>query len=532
MNTIWDASEMEVAAPDLQRPPVSGLRAVEVRSFVAALFIGGVGDLTLYRGHGYSGLAVLFVLAPWLMALGIPAPRWRKYVLVIGAMILALAARLVWCGSPLPVILGFALVVAGAMALAGHTPYVPETIGFAFQAIAAGYRALRHDARSMVQSGLPLARLGWLNVVLPALVCLLFGLLFVLANPDLFKSVWRGVDQVLAQLRDWLLTLAPGEALFWGVAIWLSLGLMRPVTKVLAADVMATLVEPLKSARSPRYSPFRNTLFVVIGLFAVYLVFEFRTLWFREFPPGFYYSGYAHNGAAWLTMALAVSTLVLSLIFRGDLLRDPRVGGLRQLAWIWSVENLVLAAAVYNRLLIYVHFNGMTRMRMVGFFGITTVIAGFGLVVYKIARERRFVWLVRAQLWTLALAFYLYAITPVDAVVTRYNVRRILAGDPAPSVQISVHPLSSEGVLCLSSLVECPDAVIREGVRALLAQKDADLEVTVRRRAALGWTAYQGADARLLDQLRARRHLWTPYTDPQRQDEALQAFHDYAYQWY
>ena len=48
------------------------------------------------------------------------------------------------------------------------------------------------------------------------------------------------------------------------------------------------------------YPAFRNTLLTVIALFAAYLVFEFKTLWFRVFPEGFYYSGYAHQGAAWL----------------------------------------------------------------------------------------------------------------------------------------------------------------------------------------------------------------------------------------
>jgi len=61
-------------------------------------------------------------------------------------------------------------------------------------------------------------------------------------------------------------------------------------------------------ARSPLYSAYRNTLMTLIVLFTIYLVFEFITLWRREFPPGFYYAGYAHQGAAWLTFALALAT--------------------------------------------------------------------------------------------------------------------------------------------------------------------------------------------------------------------------------
>ncbi len=41
----------------------------------------------------------------------------------------------------------------------------------------------------------------------------------------------------------------------------------------------------------------RNTLWMVIVLFAVYLVYEVSSMWFRSFPKGFYYAGYAHQGA-------------------------------------------------------------------------------------------------------------------------------------------------------------------------------------------------------------------------------------------
>ncbi len=48
---------------------------------------------------------------------------------------------------------------------------------------------------------------------------------------------------------------------------------------------------------------------------------------------------------------------MLSLIFRGRVLADPRLPRLRRLAWLWSAENMLLAAAVYHRLFIYIGFN-------------------------------------------------------------------------------------------------------------------------------------------------------------------------------
>jgi hypothetical protein len=289
---------------------------------------------------------------------------------------------------------------------------------------------------------------------------------------------------------------------------------------------------PFAPATVPLYTAIRNTLVAVIVLFAVYLVFEFRTLWFRHFPKGFYYAGYAHEGAAWLTVALALATVVLSVSFRGRVLDDTRLPRLRRLAWIWSAENLILAAAVYNRMHIYVDFNGMTRMRTIGLFGISAVVVGFILVVWKIAYRRNFVWLLHRHLWTVAIAAYLFALTPVDALVHSYNVRRVLSGDLAPSVQISVHPINAEGILVLHPLVHSRDAIIREGIRAMLAQRAAEAEALAQRREQQGWTAIQFADRLLLDRLRRVRNDWRAYDDRARRAATLDRFHKYVYQWY
>ena len=268
-------------------------------------------------------------------------------------------------------------------------------------------------------------------------------------------------------------------------------------------------------------------------MFAAYLVFEFSTLWCRVFPEGFYYSGYAHEGAAWLTVALALSTLILSLIFRGRILGDARLPRLRRMAWIWSLENLLLALAVYHRMNIYVGFNGMTRMRMVGIFGMTCVVAGFLLVICKIRRRHSFLWLMRRQLWALAITVFLFALAPVDAIVHNYNVRRILAGDPTPSVQISVHPISPEGVTELLPLVNCKDEIIRDGVKAMLAARLDKAAALARRHEKQGWTTFQIADRYMLHELRAGSDHWAEYqNDRQKRGEAIRRFKEYAYQWY
>jgi hypothetical protein len=372
--------------------------------------------------------------------------------------------------------------------------------------------------------------------VLPVVIGAAFSLLFVLANPDLVKSVSETLSHVLEQFRNGMLQFSLGESVFLACVGWITVALLRARVTAPQRSFVAwnsathAFAQQADAAPRPLYLAWRNSLALVVLIYAAYLVFEFQTLWFRQFPKGFYYSGYAHEGAAWLTIALALATSILSLIFRGRILTDSRVTRLQRLAWIWSAENLVLAAAVYNRLFIYVGFNGMTPMRILGFYGVSAVVVGFLLVVVKILRGHRLAWLLQRHLWTLGFAIYLYAITPLDYLSMRYNVARILAGDPAPSVQITEHFISSEGLLALFPLLDSSDVVVKTGVAALLDRRRDELED--ERAATEHWTTYQIADRLFLDRTHRLRASTARFPDEETRQAAWIRFKTVAYQWY
>jgi hypothetical protein len=497
-----------------------------------------LADVAIYRGQGFAGYSLLFALAPLLLCGGVARRNVDRSLWVVAPLTAVLAARLIWCGDWLGVSVGFALLAAGAMALVGQRPYVLECVVFVSQTIPAGVLALLQYSRVLSWTRRTEGRTNWPAVLIPAGALCLFSLLFLLANPDLLTWFSTELSQMIRRVRDWLVEFAPEplEVLFWVGVAWIAAGLLRPLMpwgtagSPAAPEGDASGTTRLAPARL--YEAYRNTLAGVVVLFAVYLAFEFQTLWFREFPRGFHYSGYAHEGAAWLTVALALATLMLSAIFQGRMLHDPRLAVLRRWAGVWAIENLVLALAVYHRLFIYIGFNGMTRMRTVGLLGITAVVVGFVLVLVKIRRNHSFLWLIRGHMWTLAGAIYLYAVLPVDTLAMSYNVRRILGGDPAPSVQISVHPISAEGLLVLRPLLESEDAIIREGVRAMLAERLQRFEMESKSYVARHWTAFQIADGWLESQLDGIRSELAPHLDPSSRRAARAAFDGYAYQWY
>jgi uncharacterized protein DUF4153 len=528
--TLMEERLSAVAAADAAPLPL-GQPPIVARELVALLLIVGLSDLTIYRGHGYAGLGLLFTVAPLLILVGIVPRRFDGSSWMLAPLLVLTSIRLVWCGSPAAVVAGFALLCGYGMGLSGLKPHVIQVGVFAAHLITAGHRGLHLYAKSLARYSPKILRANWIAVILPAVTLVVFGTIFVMANPDLVKSFGTALNDFVEWLEQWLTHFQLAEILFCLGIAWIAIGLLRPDVKQvsMAGDAVYVSVE---SEKAPLYEAFRNTLVMVIGLFAVYLVFEFQTLWFREFPKGFHYSGYAHEGAAWLTVALGLATLLLSMIFRGRVLDDPRLRRLRMLSWVWSIENFLLVVAVFNRLFIYIGFNGMTRMRVIGLLGVAAVVGGFLLVLQKITRNYDFVWLIRRQLWTVAFAGFLYAILPVDAFVCEYNVRKVMAGELPPIVQITEHPTSAEGLLRLGPLVHCQDPIIRDGMRAMLAQKLDEAEAAAVRRQELGWTARQLAEDRLLEELQLLSAIWQNDSSQRPREAVLADFKKYAYQWY
>jgi hypothetical protein len=522
--------------------PVSSSDAAESpprrREIVSLVEILVLADLAIYRGESaaYAGWAALLAAAPVLLYLGSARRLPGRSVIVIGVMLVVLAARLVWCGSPVEKGVGLALLPCFAIAVAGYIPYLTDAFVFTMQIPYHGGRGLIAYGRGLLHFGRRFAPSTAIAVVLPLAIGAAFSLLFVLANPDLVKSVSETLSRAFEQFRNWIVEFSFGESAFLACVGWIAIALLR--ARVIAANgarIPGKTVAPPAVAQSeavprPLYLAWRNSLALVVLIYAVYLVFEFRTLWFREFPQGFYYSGYAHEGAAWLTIALALATSILSLIFRGRILADSRVSRLQRLAWIWSAENLVLASAVYNRLFIYVGFNGMTPMRILGFYGVSAVVVGFLLVVVKIVRRHSLEWLIQRHLWTLGVAIYLYAITPVDYLAMRYNVARILSGNPAPSVQITEHPISAEGLLALFPLLDSSDDNVKTGVAALLDLRRDELEE--QRAVTEHWTTYQMAEAFFSNDMQRLPPSTARFPDEEARQNAWIRFKRYAYQWY
>ncbi len=493
-------------------------------------------DLALYGGGGAASFAAVFAGFSILFWLGFRTLRKPGVSAILTILILLLSARILWEGDPLGILLGGSLIALLAASLSGNTPYLSETGMGTMANLFSGIVVIPSYLRPLKKVKRP-SESSLMSVVIPVAVLVVFSGLFVLANPVLREYLNHAYLTLLEFFELFPINL--GRILFWIFAAWGFAGLVRGelftgANKRFASKFEAFSEQVTAVSATPVYAftAARNTLASVVCLFTAYLVFEISYIWMREIPEGFYYSGYAHEGAMWLTIALAFSTFTLGILFRNELLDHPKVTLLKNLSWCWSLQNLILAACVYYRLHIYIEYNGMTRMRVVGLYGILAVLLGFGLVVWKIFRRRTLISLIRLDLWALYLIIYLYFMTPVDVFVTRYNVNQILSGNLSPSVQITAHPIRPSGIPELLPLLESEDEIIRLGAKALMAQTFDDLTHRWLDEREGPWKFRQVSFNQTHSQLSEHQSLWEDMKDPESRRGAIQSMSAYTQQWY
>jgi hypothetical protein len=175
------SGDAEVHVP----PPAPEPPVLRWREVLSVLLLVVLADLTVYRGQGFAGWAVLFLVVPGLLLVGSPARRIGRGFWIVVVMLALLAARMLWQGSVLGTAVGLALLVASAMAIAGRPLYVLDIAAYALQTVAAGGAGLVHYARSPGQLSPRVVRVHWLSFLLPLAALAVFGTLFVMANPDL-----------------------------------------------------------------------------------------------------------------------------------------------------------------------------------------------------------------------------------------------------------------------------------------------------------------------------------------------------------
>lgn len=444
-----------------------------IAAFVGALaFLFFVHNCEIAHGASNAGSAVFLVLMiPVLLLGGSSRENW-KILIMLSVMLIFSAFRILCIGCAGASITGIcALLLVFVLAAACcETPMKREILSRYFftsiwQALPRGMRNFQH-ALHLPQFNL-FTRVGCAAVLVPVFLVMVFGSIFALANPAIvewFKGIWEWILSFNEFIR-WL-----AEQHFWRqlfVFLFAFCGLCGfLVPRVWTLDQSSQYSgsgsrqeeEPVTTGHIAMYW---NSLFGLIIVFAMNLVYEFSTLLTGKIPAGFDYGWYFD------VSALTIAPLVFAGIFRQKVCNHEKIKSLKRLAFVWIVENALLAVTIYIRLGIYVQNSGLTCMRVIGFLGTTALLVGIVWMVQKLRKDYSVDWLLSRYSWTIATFIWIYSVLPVDYIVWKYNVAMFQPKDLL--AQIADQRISQEGLLPLFPLLQ--DSTVGDGVADVIARQ-------------------------------------------------------------
>lgn len=384
---------------------------------LGALATGILGSLVLPERSLGSGTFLLLLAAGGVVLAACKDRRDRFTQLCAGLCVLLAAVPVLRAAEWIAVL---CLLAGGATCVIGVTRgrTVP---GFVLSGLAwplAGLRGLPWLGRTLaVLPGLAHGAALLRTVVWSALLLVVFGALLVSA--DALLAEWVGallpdltVDTVVLRI---FITIAVGGA-------------------VLAAAYLA-LNPPRVERRDPTPRPVGNRyewlapVAVVITVFAAFLIAQATVVfgghdYLRE-TTGLTYADYVHQGFGQLTVATALTLLVIWVASR----KAPRTTPqdrlwLRVAVGLLCLETLVVMASALYRMHVYQEAYGFTRLRL-----LVDVFEGWlGLLVLAVLASGialKGAWLPRFALVSgVAALLGLAALNP-DAWIARHNIERL-----------------------------------------------------------------------------------------------------------
>lgn len=467
------------AAPSLRRPVTHPpLRPRELAAWLAIMW---VVDLGTWNGTtsvaGGLGLALVYAVVPLLVVAVIPRFRRSGRLVALGAVLTLLVVRMAILPADATNLAALACIAALPIVLRQRraSPLeVGATFFTAFVAMFSRAGAVSAGVSRLVARS-PATRGRAIAVLVPLGLSLAFVLVFALANPlvaDGLSWIWSGLMALAIP--------APVRVLVACSVLGASLYLLRPAPLLPRDDEGASLDG---AAGELERVVARNSLAALCVVFLGYLVLDGIHLVSGRPPEGMTTQIYAHQGAFWLTVALAMLTGTVGFLFRGALAHDPSAHAVRRLAHVWTALGLGLALATYARLGIHIHRSGLSDLRIVGISGITSVVVGMLLTARKLALGRSFVWLVRRQLDALAAVAVIYALLPTHLLSAHVNVARIEAGAYGALLHVGPEVRQIESSAAYLALLDHPDVRVRQGVASALLRQSEALDAYVARRA-------------------------------------------------
>ncbi len=286
------------------------------------------------------------------------------------------------------------------------------------------------------------------NILLPVTATLIFGILFIIANPLIEKSVSH---------LSWL----DPSAHLW---TWMPLITMLSFIILFAILNLKPLQNLSVETRQQKFwavSFFKPTtviftLVILNLMFAAENILDLSYLWSGvTLPSGMNYAQYVHRGsyALIITAILAGALMIFALQPGSD---GEASKPLRGLVYLWTLQNLFLVASSAKRTFDYIDAYGMTLWRLSGLIWMGLVATGLALIVMRVILNRSSIWLLNMNLLATYATLLMCGFLDFSGVTANWNVERAVqhlsSTTMYQTVDIDLNYLESMGPSALPAL--------------------------------------------------------------------------------
>jgi hypothetical protein len=345
-----------------------------------------------------------------------------------------------------PGALNLTLVWFGCAALALTSAGMPLTLPAALltAAVQSVFRFLL-PSTPKIEPGAASANLrkanSWFTtMLLPVLAGLVFGTLFINANPLIAEFAAR---------MSWSLPVTYLFSISTPIALMAFLGMgvlmrMRPR----AASAATGKLETANSSLQKYFSRASVVISLVLLniMFAAENALDYVYIWQGiALPPGMSFTSYVHRGSYSLIATALLAAVLMIIIFRpGTDTQDSR--RTRWLVYLFAFQNVLLVASTAKRTSAYVDYSGMTLWRLSALIWMGVIAAGLLLIAVRVWRNRSTGWLLNTNLTVAVLVLLVCSYMDFVGIVSRWNAERAVAKgeiDFSYNFSLGVHALSA-----------------------------------------------------------------------------------------
>jgi len=291
-------------------------------------------------------------------------------------------------------------------------------------------------------------------IFLPILLTLCFLTLFAQANPLIGQ--WFDNFDIFYFFKQFNIN----RIIFLGaiaVAIW---PLLRVPAKIYKRPKVKSLpsVPSSKETQTPiaqflnRYlgnTSVLQSLVMFNILFAVQTYLDLVYLWGQgTLPAGISYSQYVHKGTYILILTALLAAAFILLVMRETHKKkvSPLIKGL---LYVWTVQNIILVISTMMRMGLYVEAFALTYLRVAVLIWMGLVMIGLALILIRLLLNRQNIWLVKANIISLALVLYITSFVNFPYIISEYNVNVAIEN---PNKILDLNYLSSLGQAALPAM--------------------------------------------------------------------------------